>query len=138
MAALSVPASAQAKEPFSGSGTVTVTSVMVGDCIEDATYTVAGTGEPVGMFTGVGQQRVCYCEAPDIEGNVTFTAETGDQLSLYYIGTRVGLTSYVCDLVVTGGTGRYADATVDAVLTIENYSASGPFDLTYDGTICFP
>jgi hypothetical protein len=131
LAALSVPSNAQTKEPFRGSGTVTVTSVMPGDCTEDATYTVGGTAEPLGEFTGVGQQRVCSCEPPDIEGDVTFTAEAGNQLSLYYIGTRVGPTCYVCHVVATGGTGRYAGATVDAVLTIENYSPAGPFDLAW-------
>lgn len=138
LAALSVPANAQTQEPFRGSGTVTVTSVMVGDCFDDAKYTVGGTGEPLGEFTGVGWQHVSYCDAPDIQGNVTFTADTGDRLSLYYIGTWVDPTSFVCDLAVTGGTGRYAGATVDAVLTIENYSPGGPFDLAFDGTICFP
>jgi hypothetical protein len=137
LVALSVPANAQAEEPFSGSGTVDVTNVNVGDCFDDATYTVQGFGEPLGVFSGVGQQHVSYCEAPDIEGNVTLTAESGDQISLYYVGTQVGPTSYLCDVVVTGGTGQYEGATVDAVLSIENYSPGGPFDLAFDGTIRF-
>ncbi len=93
---------------------------------------------PLGRFTGVGRQRVSYCGAPDIEGKVTLTDENGDRLHLDYVGVRVDLFSYVCDLSVIKGTGRYKGATVQATLDIPYYSLDHPFDMTFDGTIQFP
>jgi hypothetical protein len=136
---LSGLALAQTEEPFYGSGTFTPTSVKVGNCFDSAQYTAAGEGTPLGQFEGDGHQRVDYCGiGPDMEGDVTLTAENGDQISLHYVGKRLDPSTYLCTLVVTGGTGRYDGATVDATLLIENYNLSEPFDITMDGTIQYP
>jgi hypothetical protein len=135
---LAGPATARAEEPFAGSTASDTTAVNVGDCFDYAEFDLAGCGTPLGTFTGSGKQTVNYCFGPDIEGDVTFTDENGDQLSIHYVGTRVDLFTYVCEMSATGGTGRYEGATVDGTLTIEDYSIDHPLDATFDGTIQFP
>jgi hypothetical protein len=134
----SVPAAAQTEVPFAGTMTSDTTDVIVGDCFDYTEYTVAGSCMPLGHFTGFGSQRVSYCGPPDIEGDVTVFAGNGDQLAIHYIGTRMDLFSYTCDLSATGGTGRFAGAMVSGTLQIPAYNLDHPFDGTFEGTIVFP
>jgi hypothetical protein len=86
-----------------------------------------------------GHERVDYCGIhPDLEGRVHFTTHRGDRLTLHYVGMRVDPATFVCQVVATRGTGRFAGTTVDALLWIEGYSPSRPFDFTFDGTIEYP
>jgi hypothetical protein len=135
---LAAPAIAQTKEPFTGSTASDTTSADIGDCFDDAGFDLTGSGTTLGKFTGSGEQRVNYCFAPDIEGDVTFTDQNGDEISIHYVGARVDLFTYKCVMSATGGTGRYKGATVDGTLTIEGYSIDHPFDATFQGTIRFP
>jgi hypothetical protein len=137
---LTVAASApvRAGDPFTGTTASDTTSLDIGNCFDYTEFDLIGSGTPLGNFTGSGQQTVNYCFGPDIEGDVTLTDEHGDQISLYYVGTRVDLFTYVCKMTATGGTGRYQGATVNGTLTIEDYSIDHPFDATFDGTIRIP
>jgi hypothetical protein len=137
---LTVAASAPARagDPFTGTTASDTTSLDIGDCFDYTEFDLTGCGTPLGKFTGRGQQTVNYCFGPDVEGDVTLTDENGDQISLHYVGTRVDLFTYVCEMSATGGTGRYQGATVDGTLTIEDYGIDLPFDASFDGTIQFP
>jgi hypothetical protein len=135
---LAAPTLAQTEEPFTGSTTSDTTSVNIGDCFDYAEFDLIGSGTSLGTFTGIGHQRVDYCDAPDIEGDVTFTDQNGDEISIHYVGSRVDLQRYVCAMSATGGTGRYEGATLDGTLTLTDYCIDHPFDATFDGTISFP
>jgi hypothetical protein len=135
---LAAPSLAQTEEPFTGSTTSDPASVNVGDCFDYAEFNLTGSGTPLGTFTGSGQQRVDFCVAPDIEGDVIFTDQNGEQITIHYLGSRVDLFEYVCAMWATGGTGRYDGATVDGTLTIAEYRIDYPFEATFDGTIQFP
>jgi hypothetical protein len=134
-----IPATAQADEPFRGEGMVTPMAEGVGNCFDKIKYTAAGTSNVLGAFQGAGRQRVDYCGIyPDIAGDLFFTTANGDQLSVHYVGMRLDPTTYLAQMVATGGTGQFKDATVDAFLLIENYNLSDSFDLIFSGTIQFP
>ena len=133
--------SAQAQQPFNGSVASATLRVNVGDCFEEEDFGAAGTGVPLGQFSASGHQFVSYCAPPgepDIEGDVTFTDENGDELSIHYTGSRLDPSTFICDMSATSGTGRYDGATVTATLVIDNYDLAHPFDGTFDGTIFFP
>ena len=132
---------AQSQQPFNGTVASATLSVKVGDCFEEEDFGAAGTGVPMGQFSATGHQFVSYCAPPgepDIEGDVTFTDENGDELSIHYTGSRLDPSTFICDMSATSGTGRYDGATVTAMLLIDNYDLDHPFDGTFDGTILFP
>ena len=131
-------AQAQTQQPFNGSVASATLSVNVGDCFEEEDFGAAGSGVPLGQFSAIGHQFVSYCAQPDIEGDVTFTDENGDELSIHYTGSRLDPSTFICEMSATSGTGRYDGATVTATLLIENYDLDHPFDGTFDGTIFFP
>ena len=135
---LTAPPPAEGQEPFAGMTASVATAENVGDCFDETDYVVMGKGTVLGHFTGGGTQRVSYCGAPDIQGDVTLTAADGDQLSLHYVGTRVDLNTYTCTVTATGGTRRFENAVVDATLVIPAYAIGHPFDGTFNGTIEFP
>jgi hypothetical protein len=134
----SVPAAAQTSIPFRGSTSSTTTYLNVGDCFDYTEYTITGTCTSLGDFTGCGSQRVSYCGAPDIEGDLTVIAANGDQISIHYVGTQVGLFSYMCDMEATGGTGEFQDAGMSGTVLIPDYGIDHPFDTTFEGVIEFP
>ena len=132
---------AQSQQPFNGTVASATLSVKVGDCFEEEDFGAEGSGVPLGQFSAIGHQFVSYCAPPgdpDIEGDVTFTDENGDELSIHYAGTRLDPSTFICDMSATSGTGRYDGATVTAMLLIDNYDLDHPFDGTFDGTILFP
>jgi hypothetical protein len=68
-----------------------------------------------------GHERVDECGIdPDIAGHVRFTTHRGDRLTLHYVGMRADETTFLCHVVATRGTGRFAGATVDAALWIQD------------------
>ena len=123
---------------FSGSTSSSTTYLDVGDCFDYTEYTVAGTCTSLGDFTGFGSQRVSYCGAPDVEGDLTIIADNGDQLSIHYVGTRTDLFTYACDMYSTGGTGEFQDAEMSGTLLIRDYDINHPFDTTFEGVIVLP
>jgi len=128
---------AQASLPFSGFTVSEATNTIIGDCFDDVAYTVSGKGSSLGYFTGVGHQRVSYCGEVDLEGEVTLTNRSGDQLTLSYVGVRQGLSSYLVSATITG-TGAFEGVTGSATLTIADYSPNRPFDAVIDGTLMLP
>jgi hypothetical protein len=136
---LAGPATAQTQEPFRGSGTLTVTRIHVGDCFDSVRCKAQGKSTPLGPFQGVGHQYVDYCGLPDIVGELMLTAANGDQLSIYYVGSRLeDPTTFLCRVLDTQGTGQYQGAMVDAGLLIENYNLANSFEFTFAGTIQYP
>ena len=137
----SYSAEAQTQQPFNGSIASATLKVNVGNCFEEEDFRAAGSGDPLGQFSAVGHQFVSYCAPPgdpDIEGDVTFMDENGDELSIHYTGSRLDPAAFLCDMSATGGTGRYDGASVTATLLIDNYDLDHPFDGTFDGTIIIP
>jgi hypothetical protein len=128
----------QANQPFSGFTVSEAKNTIIGDCFDDVEYTVAGKASVLGFFTGVGHQRVSYCGEVDLEGEVTLTDQSGDQLTLSYVGVRQGdlsSSSYLVSATITGGTGAFKGVTGSAILTIADYSLDRPFDAVIDGTL---
>jgi hypothetical protein len=136
---LSSAALGQTTVPFSGSGTSHTTKALIGDCLDRVWYKGRGHEATLGRLRVAGRERVDSCGGyPDIEGHVRFKTGPGDRLTLHYVGIQVGATTYLCQVVRTRGAGRFAGAQVDAMLLIDNYSGSRPFDFTLDGTITYP
>ena len=121
------------------------TSTVAGNPFEGAPFFTEGTGGPLGRFTGIG--FVEFGDPVDgiVEGSgtQTFIAANGDELETTFSGT-LDLTTgtAVVDFVITGGTGRFEDATGEFtafVQTIEDPTGQGQltFSFSAQGEICY-
>jgi len=72
----------------------------------------SGTSTHLGDFTMTASETVDFASMTVTNGTVTLTAANGDTVSGTYGGTILpGLTGYLVSGPITGGTGRFADAT---------------------------
>lgn len=98
-----------------------------------APFTVAGNGTHVGRFSGDGTVVITSSDGVvTSSGTITVVAANGDSLTFDFVATgsaqeRTGPVTFV------SGTGRFADAVVDA--TITSRSAGGEVTVTIQGTI---
>jgi hypothetical protein len=133
-----VAASAVAAEtPFKG----TVNAVETGQVVFPTRFLDReGTGNAtyLGKFT---ERVVMQIDIPTLSsiGAATFTAANGDTLSASVVGqaTRTGPTalSIVEDYTITGGTGRFADATGSFTLESTLDQTTGVSTGTFSGAI---
>jgi hypothetical protein len=112
---LGAPAGAAKPRPFKGRVTATWDNIFLGLTPGGATFEGGGPITHMGRTT---QQGTLFLEplAPDFSapggGSVTITAANGDQLSFDYEGILFALSGEgIGTFTVTGGTGRFADAT---------------------------
>ena len=106
-----------------------------------------GHATHVGAFTKVTSD-VINIATGEVEGAFTMTAENGDQLKGEYsgflaFGTTPGTFSWLLDATITGGTGRFLDATgefvfiADGDYVLVNGVVNGKYTETFDGTISY-
>ena len=95
------------KATDSGSATVIAAA---GSVIETAD-TATGTGTQIGQYTMVAGEHINLESGAITDGYFTITAANGDTLTGTYSGRALdGLTGYDVAGPITGGTGRFADA----------------------------
>jgi hypothetical protein len=123
--------------PFKGSfeGTQTVTPLPGG--VGSVTGSGTGNATHLGQFSVAFPHTVTFATRTG-EGTYTFTAANGDTLTASFIGqaTAQGSTvSIVEDGRITGGTGRFADASGTFTVQRTFTPASGVTEGSFDGAI---
>jgi hypothetical protein len=110
--------------------------------------TEAGTGRAVhmGAIVWASAETVNFCTNPegaDIQGQFVMTAANGDQVFIDYVTLahpdfNAGVITFSGTWTITGGTGRFADATGDGTLSGEG-SLLPPFDViaSFVGSISY-
>jgi hypothetical protein len=140
--ALAGPAAAANQVPFKGSleGVVTITPVDS----QFAFVRIQGTGNAthLGLFT-VDIPHLVDRQARTGIGTYTFTAANGDTLTADFTGQATPtasptILSIVEIAVITGGTGRFADATGSFIVTRSFNLAAGLTTGSFTGTISSP
>jgi hypothetical protein len=142
MALAAMPAVAQEQLPFSGtySGTVAFTGPT------SAALQGSGTASHLGKSTMVGTVQVVGPASSCSDGfaaqlMITLTAANGDQLFLVVTDESCqvapGMFEGTGTYEITGGTGRFADATGSGTFDGRGDFTTGTFIQTFDGTISF-
>ena len=137
VALTSVAVSAAAQTPFKGTVSA-VESVVVTPPTASIVREGTGTATYLGRFT---EHIVLTVDLPTMSssGSATFTAANGDTLTSSVVGqaTRTGPTtlSIVEVYTITGGTGRFADASGSFTLESSADQASGASSGTLSGAI---
>jgi hypothetical protein len=141
-AVLAGRAAAENHVPFKGrlEGVVTMTPVDA----ELVFVRIQGTGNAtdLGLFT-VDVPHLVNRQARTGNGAYTFTAANGDTLTAGFRGTGTPIVSpaglsIVEIAVITGGTGRFADATGSFIVTRSFEFATGLTSGSFTGTISSP
>ena len=126
-----------AETPFKG----TVNAVETGQVVFPTRFldrTGTGNATYLGKYT---EHVVMQINIPTLSsmGTATFAAANGDTLSAHVLGqaTRTGPTalSIVEDYTITGGTGRFADATGSYTLNSTVDQVTGASSGTFSGAI---
>jgi hypothetical protein len=136
-----LPGAMAAEAPFKGSFQAVET-----DTVEFPTLTVAGSG--TGNATHLGKFTMTYAAEVNLVtrvgiGSVEFIAADGDHVFADTLGqaTPTGtpnVVSIVEILTITGGTGRFADATGTVISTRLLDQVTGDTSGSFDGTIVIP
>jgi hypothetical protein len=155
-AALTSPAAARAApggthRPLSGRGTG-VASVDISTTPSPTTFSSSGRLSHLGAFTATGSESLAPLGPPPVipyalTGTETLTAANGDKLFGTVDGTGVnnaGATNGTNVVTITGGTGRFADASgsytetyTGAITSQVGTIVSGPITTTIQGRISY-
>ena len=129
---LVVPARAD-NMPFTATGAVTVVDEAFDDELGFLiTFTIAGSGDPLGDFTGGGTCYVTALGSID-RGQMTLTDAGGDEVWLAFDGNVHRDATFDGAFVILGGTGAYQGATGNGAFM---GTAVGGITVTLDGVIC--
>ena len=142
MALAAMPAVAEERLPFSGtySGTVAFTGPA------SAAFQGSGTASHLGKSTIVGTVQVAGPASSCSDGfaaqhTITLTAANGDQLFLVVTDDSCqvapGMYEGTGTYEITGGTGRFADATGSGTFDGRGDFTTGTFLQKFEGTISF-
>ncbi len=135
-----MPAIAQQQRPFSGvfSGNVAFTSPSTAAYQGSGTATHLGRSTVVGTVAAVGPAN---CEGFAAQHTITITAADGDQLFLVVTDDSCleGPNQYhgLGTFEITGGTGRFTDATGSGTFEGHGDFNAGTFLQTLEGTISY-
>ena len=119
---------AVASVPLKGRGSAQVTDVN-GNVL---TAVGSGNATHLGAFRRV--EHIVLGPDGAISGDITFTAANGDQLTANFVGGFTSDTTASGTYTITGGTGRFANATGTAFFLV---SLTGPasFNFEFNGAI---
>jgi len=120
------------KEPFTATGDASVTDRVIHHEFGTRTsFTLEGSGDPIGDFTGDG---VCYVTAIGIihNGQATLVDQAGDQVAIAFDGNVDDDGTFSGEFTIEGGTGAYKGAA--GYGTFAGTSAGG-IQFTLDGVI---
>jgi hypothetical protein len=119
--AIAAPAAATVARPMSGSftGTVFFAEPRCGPNLLTVGFEGIGHATHLGRMTGLATNCTTFdlggSAAPVLDGQATFTAADGSTVTATYAGAQAapvdGVAAYENTATVTGGTGRFADAT---------------------------
>jgi hypothetical protein len=137
LASIAVSAVA-AETPFKGTANAVETSQ--GFPIVTVTRNGTGTATYLGKYTSQAILQVnVLATPPTATGTATFTAANGDNLTTTVVGRSTLITPGVLSVVevytITGGTGRFADATGTFTGEIIVTQATGVSSGTFSGVI---
>ncbi len=126
--------------PFKGSY---ITSFVVVQGPPNIIQNVSGTGNvsPLGASTFEATANVTATATPPfvVTGKRTITASNGDQLFTTFTGTSTpvvnGMNGADLNETITGGTGRFANATGNFNTTARNNFSTSTFTADFDGVI---
>ena len=141
LAVLVVPATAGAQVPFKGSWASVETDTVVGFPILHVDLTGSGNATQLGRFTEEGQFVVNLLSGHGC-GTEVLTAANGDTVNAAGCGQATptappGVFSIEEDMVITGGTGRFAGAT-GSFTRVRVIDAFGSSTGSIEGTISSP
>jgi hypothetical protein len=116
--------------------------LAAGDPFQGAEFTTSGTGTHLGRFTGEGFVTFFGTSDPDFpifgEGEITFVAANGDELSAEFSGFIDTQGNAVIDFEITGGTGRFSHAEGSFEAEAQTISNNPPtFSFKANGRISF-
>ncbi len=135
---LTGPLPADEQVPFKGSLEGLDTAVGANPPFVYVEVTATGYATHLGMFTYVAQQTV-DTRTRIATGTFLFTAANGDTVFGTVSGkatlTAPGILTIVEQAIITGGTGRFEDATGNFSLTRLKNTATGATAGTFTGTI---
>jgi hypothetical protein len=133
----SVASAVAAKTPFKGTIQAVETSQVVFPTLS-VTLDGTGTATYLGKYTEHATFQVNLLTLSGV-GSATFTAANGDTLTATGVGqatpTSPGVVSIVEVYTITGGTGRFADATGTFTLERTLNQATGVSTGTFSGAI---
>jgi hypothetical protein len=118
--------------PFTASGSITEVTFHGNHRLGP----VEGSATQIGTFTGNIDARVTRLGADETAtGTLTLVSPEGDTLTLSFDIVRVrGTGSFVGSYVVTGGSGRFADASGEGQMTLTP-QPDGTAEFTLDGSL---
>ena len=128
--------------PFKGTVSGGFTSTPPVACNSTVTISAGGQATHLGNYTWESTHNVNVCSSPFVVtgGSVTLTAANGDQLYGTYTGTShfidaTPVLAFDITITITGGTGRFENATGTIEVTGEADTSTGSSTATMDGTI---
>ncbi len=109
--------------------------ILVG---QDDQITGTGKGTPIGKSTFVANDNAA--NFPLLTGSQIITAENGDQIFSTHSGSangpdKNGILLITLNNVITGGTGRFADASGSFIAKGKTNTMTGTGTVSFDGTI---
>src|SRR5215469_18056318 len=140
MISVTAPASAKDQVPFKGVVSGSVISITPLDQCNQLTEAVnGGNASHMGRFTGTAEFVLDACNLTYV-GSYVFTAANGDSISGPFVGsltptTVPGVFDNTESAFITGGTGRFANATGTFNLGGQINLNTGTFSLPWEGTI---
>ena len=140
---LSGPIAAKDRVPFKArlSGTSVFTFLSQTEVLEE--FSGRGEATHLGRFTAEQQHTINLATTEVLGGIFTFTAANGDTVTGSYSGQGEtlpsGLIRFTGTFTITGGTGRFLEATGEGdmvgLIDASDFPAAGMADLVLDGTI---
>jgi hypothetical protein len=120
--------------PFKGGVAAVITEAVPGAGGLHITLIGSGNATHLGRFTRV--ENIVLHPDFTLDGEIVFTAANGDQLFVDVVGGFTSPTTAAGSYTITGGTGRFDDATGTAAFTGSTTDGLH-FSIDFAGTISF-
>jgi len=141
LSALAAPSRAADQVPFAGTLDGDVTTALLAPPMVQVDIEASGHANQLGAFT-VSIPHLVNRATRTAAGAYVFTAANGDTLTATFVGqstpTAPGILTIAEVATITGGTGRFADAS-GGFVTVRVYdTVAGTTTGTFEGTISSP